>query len=138
MRSKRPTWKDDMARADEAILGGLMKNLAILFLVLATPAQASPLALICTGKTLYKGGEYDMYPGTAVLDLDKRTFKPPWANDRAYSIDSINETAISFRICRSSTEESQSIMGIWSTTCPDMASSFHLGALLWSYQDWEI
>ena len=43
-----------------------MKNLAILFLLLATPAQANTLTLICTGKTFQKGGEIDMVPGTAV------------------------------------------------------------------------
>jgi hypothetical protein len=74
-----------------------MKNLAILFLLLATPAQANPLTLICTGKTHQQGGESDMNPATAVLDLDKLTFKPPWTGT-TYSIDSVKETQISFSV----------------------------------------
>ena len=51
-----------------------MKKLAILFLVLATPAQANLLTLICTGKTYSQdGGAIEMVPVTAVLDLDKLT-----------------------------------------------------------------
>jgi hypothetical protein len=50
----------------------------IMCLVLATstPAQADTLTLICSGKN----GEIDMVPGTAILDLDKLTFRPPWAH----------------------------------------------------------
>jgi hypothetical protein len=38
-----------------------------------------------------------MVPSTAVLDLDKLTFKPPWT-DLTYSIHSANETEISFSV----------------------------------------
>ena len=38
-----------------------------------------------------------MVPSTAVLDLDKLTFKPPWT-DLTYSIHSVNETEISFSV----------------------------------------
>jgi hypothetical protein len=38
-----------------------------------------------------------MVPGTAVLDLDKLTFKPPWT-DLTYSIHSVKETEISFSV----------------------------------------
>jgi hypothetical protein len=65
-----------------------MKNLAIFFLLVATPAQANTLTLICTGKTFEKGGEIDMVPSTTLLDLDKLTFKPPWSGTLTYSIES--------------------------------------------------
>src|SRR5260370_36117004 len=74
----------------------VMKNLAILFPLLATPAQANTLTLICTGKTFQKG-EIDMVPGTAALDLDKLTFKPPWT-DVTYCIHSVNETEVWFMV----------------------------------------
>jgi hypothetical protein len=54
-----------------------MKNLPVLFLLLATPTQANPLALICTGKTFQKGENWNIVPGAAVFDLDKLTFKHP-------------------------------------------------------------
>jgi hypothetical protein len=76
-----------------------MKNLAILLLLLATPAQANPLMLICTGKTLHqRGGETEMYPLTAILDLDKLTFRPPWSGELTYSITKVTETEISFSV----------------------------------------
>jgi len=70
-----------------------MKNLAILFLLLATPAQANTLTLICTGKN----GEIDMVPGTAILDFAKLTFRPPW-RELTYSINRVTETEISFSL----------------------------------------
>ena len=76
-----------------------MKNLAILFLLLATPTQANTLTLICTGKTYpHEGGEIDMTPVTAVLDLDKLTFRPPWTGELIYSINRVTETEISFSV----------------------------------------
>ena len=41
--------------------------------------------------------ETDKVPDTALLDLDKRTFKPPW-DAVPHSIDSANETEISFSL----------------------------------------
>ena len=69
-----------------------MKNLTILFLLLATPAQAEPLTLICKGKN----GDIDMVPGVAILDLDKLTFKPPWLGVIS-SINGVTDTEIWFR-----------------------------------------
>jgi hypothetical protein len=74
------------------------KSFLILALgLLATPAQANPLTLICTGKTLQQGGETDMNPATAVLDLDKLTFKPPWTGT-TYPILSVKETEFWFSV----------------------------------------
>jgi hypothetical protein len=66
-------------------------NLATLFLLLTTPAQTNPLTLTCTGKN----GKIDMVPSTAVLNLDKLTFRPPWLGVTS-SINRVTETEISF------------------------------------------
>ena len=68
----------------------------LIALLLATPAQASTLTLICTGKTFQRGAEIGM-AGTAILDLDKLTFKPPWSQ-LTYSIHSVDEKEIWFSV----------------------------------------
>jgi len=68
----------------------------LIALLLATPAQASTLTLICTGKTFQRGVEIGM-AGMAILDLDKLTFKPPWTQ-LTYSIHSVDEKEIWFSV----------------------------------------
>jgi hypothetical protein len=98
--------------------------------LVATPAQANTLTLICTGKTFTQnGGEIDMVPGTAVLDLDKLTFKPPWSSV-VNSIHTVEESEIGFSVVNSMISSSGTLDRV--TGRLDYSTTWREGSDRWS------
>jgi hypothetical protein len=70
---------------------GKQMRIAILFamsLGLAASAHATPVTLVCTGSITFEGKEATIDRETAILDLEKPSFKPPNYPEFPYPSDS--------------------------------------------------
>jgi hypothetical protein len=68
----------------------------VTFLGLAGSAHASPVTLICTGSITAEGKQATIDRETAILDLEKPSFKPP--NYPELPVTQISESSVSFGI----------------------------------------
>jgi hypothetical protein len=61
---------------------------------LAGSAQAAPMTLLCTGSLTLEGTQSKIDRETAILDLEKRSFKPPLYPE--FPVTRISESDVSF------------------------------------------
>jgi hypothetical protein len=87
--------RDRFIRSCHRCTGGVMRiALALIVCLGAGTAHAAPVTLICNGSLTADGKEIPVNAETAVVDLEKRTFKPPLYPE--FPLTKVGENDVSF------------------------------------------